>query len=163
MNQKFSLIFLCGGTGQRLQSQIPKQYLTLNKKPVFLHSLETFQKNPDIFEIIVVCGKEYQHLFQGDFVFASPGKTRQDSVYNGFKKITSTDFVIIHDGARPNIKETDLLNLMKNTKNYQALTLGIPVTSTIKESDTNNIVKKLTQFSTNIVNKFITLLPTYLG
>lgn len=102
-----------------------------------LHSLEVFLKHPETLEIIVVCAPEFQNLFPKDNLirFASPGKRRQDSTFNGFQQISKqAELVCIHDGARPYLTRQDLDSVLAAAKMHGAATLGSPVKNTIKEA-----------------------------
>lgn len=109
-----SVILLAGGSGKRMKTTIPKQYLLLHGKPVLEYSLEIFLSVKQVFQIVIVMDLYYKtllrpHLIQDSRIeFACPGKERQDSVYNGLQKVKSNaDLVCIHDAARPLIsKET---------------------------------------------------------
>lgn len=136
-----SLIFLAGGRGSRMGNSLPKQYLDLNNQKIFLYSLKVFQKCPLIEEIVVVCEPEYEPLFPNISLFAEPGKRRQDSVYHGLLK-TTKEIVLTHDSARPFVEEKALYDLMDAIERTGAGALGTPVTSTIKETDVNRVVKK---------------------
>ena len=139
----YALILLCGGKGQRMGSTTPKQYLLLKNKPIALYSYEFFVALKIFKQIIVVCEKDYQHLFP-KASFASPGNTRQDSVYNGYKLVEEdTDIVCIHDGARSFLEKSLIDNLMIEAKNTGAATLGIPATNTIKLCNENIVEKTL--------------------
>ena len=48
-------LIIAGGKGQRMQQEIPKQFLNVNDKPVMIYTLEAFQSHPDIDRIGVVC------------------------------------------------------------------------------------------------------------
>ena len=142
-----SAILLSGGTGQRMNKACPKQYLTLKEKPLILHSLETLLSFQQFEEIIIVCEKEYQNLFNPyktfPIKFATPGKERQDSVASGFKMLsTSTNWVCIHDGARPLLKAEDLSAVITAGIKYNAATLATPVKMSIKQADKNLFVKE---------------------
>jgi len=136
-----TLILLAGGIGSRMGAPIPKQYLLLNHKPVALYSFETFSKSPLITEIVVVCEPEYQHFFSGPVIFARPGPRRQDSVYSGLLKATQ-EVVLTHDSARPFIESKYISPLLEAVRRTGAATLATPVTSTIKQCQTNKIIEK---------------------
>ncbi len=108
-------LILSGGIGSRMATNgIPKQYLSLCGHPIISYSLQTFDAHPSIAEMVIVADKIWQeqitecidrsHITKPVF-FADPGETRQYSIFNGLKKIvqscTNTDYVIIHDAARP--------------------------------------------------------------
>ena len=59
----FSLIFLAGGTGKRMQASLPKQYQLLQNKPLALYSFEVFTAMPEMVECVIVCEPAYQSIF----------------------------------------------------------------------------------------------------
>lgn len=76
----FSVVFLAGGSGQRMEKSIPKQYIPIHGKPLALYSFEVFVSIPEVQEIIVVCEPHYDSLFQEhvkakelNLQFARPG------------------------------------------------------------------------------------------
>lgn len=108
------VILLAGGVGKRMHSDIPKQFLEVNDKPIIVHTIERFQKNPQIEKIVVVCVKKWIdrvkelvakfNLSKGQWIVEG-GSTGHDSISNGIfflkDKIETNDFVIIHDAVRP--------------------------------------------------------------
>ena len=121
---------------------LPKQYLLLEGKPIALHSFEKFLALDEVQEIIVVSAPEYRKIFSVDgskpVFFANPGARRQDSVYNGIKKISPrANFVLIHDAARPMIKERDIKSLISEGRSYDASALAIPERNTLKKVSKN--------------------------
>ncbi len=142
-----SAILLSGGTGSRMGKPIPKQYLTLHDKSIIIHALEALLTFPLWKEIVIVCDPSYQSLFSSyktvPLLFALPGKTRQDSLFSGFKSLSPLPkWVCIHDGARPLLKEKDLLNVINAGKTHGAAALAVPIKETLKESDDQLFVKK---------------------
>ena len=107
-------LIIAGGSGNRMHQDIPKQFLTVNEKPVIVYTLEAFQEHPEIDAIAVVCisgweqvlrayAKQFninklQHVVPG-------GKNGQDSIRNGVyeleKHFAADDLVLIHDAIRP--------------------------------------------------------------
>ena len=144
-----SAILLSGGLGKRMRAEKPKQYLPLHGKPVILHALEALLSFPFWSEIVIVCEKENQSLFdlyqnRVNLRFALPGKERQDSVLSGLNAFSSKEptWVCIHDGARPLLLEKDLLAVIAEGKKTGAAALAVPVKMTLKEVDNSMIVKK---------------------
>lgn len=134
-----SLILLAGGVGSRMGSPIPKQFLPLQEKPIALHSLEIFRET-GIEEIIIVCDPGYRDHF-GDALFALPGERRQDSVRNGLELCTK-EWICVHDSARPFIDVAMIERLYEAAKMSGAATTGMPITSTVKETCEEGIVKR---------------------
>ena len=109
-------VIFAGGVGKRMHSKDkPKQFLEIYNKPIIIHTLEHFEKNPEIEAIAVVCVedwidymKDLIYKFRIDKVkkIVSGGKTGQLSIYNGIcaaKEIAGDEksIVLIHDGVRP--------------------------------------------------------------
>lgn len=136
-----SIILLAGGKGTRMGSTIPKVFLNLKGKPLILHSFDLFQSLPYTKEIVVVCEKKYRHIFPNNILFADPGKSRQDSVENGFHK-TKYDTILVHDGARPFITEKDINTLLKKGLPNGIAALGVPLSDTVKQINPNGTVEK---------------------
>jgi 2-C-methyl-D-erythritol 4-phosphate cytidylyltransferase len=107
-------LIIAGGSGVRMHQDIPKQFLTINDRPVIVYTLEVFQKHPEIDAIAVVCidGWEqilwaYAKQFGIDKLkyVVSGGKNGQESIRNGVyelrKHFADEDIVLIHDAIRP--------------------------------------------------------------
>ncbi|MBN2479273.1 MAG: 2-C-methyl-D-erythritol 4-phosphate cytidylyltransferase [Parachlamydiales bacterium] len=146
-----SLLFLCGGKGSRLESTIPKQYIEINKKPIFQYSFEIFEKIDLIDEIIVVLDESYKNYFTSKkpLKFANSGIRRQDSVFNGLGKVNEkSQFVCIHDSARPFIDKESIEKVIFEAFKSKAAALGHMAINTIKQVDTKkNVLKTLDRSS----------------
>src|ERR1700741_1373978 len=105
------VIVVAGGTGSRMNKEVPKQMLPLNGKPVIIHTLDRFLAyDPDI-NIIVVLHQSLmdsfmqtlsKYNFAGAVTLAKGGDTRFNSVKNGLEAITEEDALVgVHDAARP--------------------------------------------------------------
>lgn len=140
-----SVILLAGGTGKRMGSTLPKQFLPLGGKPIALHSFSFFASFPFVSEIIVVCDPAHEPLFpkssQCTVLFARPGKERQDSVASGLEKVSSKNaFVAIHDSARPFVKEIDFPVLYDEARKHAGAVSAVRVKNTIKQSDAQECI-----------------------
>lgn len=139
-------ILLAGGTGSRMGSKTPKQYLPLDGKPMALHSFAVLASSKMIGSIVIVAAEEYRHLFpkvDKPVVFAMPGLTRQQSVENGFNAASeAADFFCIHDSARPFITLDLVDSVCVSAFTYGAAALGCRVKQTIKEVGADGLVKK---------------------
>jgi 2-C-methyl-D-erythritol 4-phosphate cytidylyltransferase len=152
-----SVVLLSGGVGKRMGASIPKQYLELNGQPIATYSLQTFAKMSEVMEIVIVCDPSWKHIFEVytpsipahiAIKWAEPGAERQDSVYNGFSKISDqAALVAIHDSARPLVTPTDFSKCITDAWVTGAAVLGVPVKPTIKEVDGNLVVIKTLQRS----------------
>ena len=108
------VILLAGGVGKRMQSEVPKQFLEINNKPIIVYTIENFQRSDQVEKIIVVCVKEWiEHVHELIHQYSltkvewiiEGGATSHDSIRNGVfflkDKINPEDFIIIHDAVRP--------------------------------------------------------------
>ncbi|MCR5640434.1 MAG: 2-C-methyl-D-erythritol 4-phosphate cytidylyltransferase [Lachnospiraceae bacterium] len=144
----YTAIILAGGSGKRMGSDIPKQYLKLGGKPLLYYPLMTFEHSK-IDEIILVVAEGEEEYCRKRFVEAygltkvkaivAGGKERYDSVYQGLMQATG-DYVLIHDGARAFITEEIIHNTMEEVQKCHACIVAVPVKDTIKQADSNQVV-----------------------
>lgn len=147
-----SAIILAAGRGSRLNLPVPKPLLKIVGKPVIIYSLESLSRHPDIDEIIVVINASNQKAITGVLkaysfkkikAFVLGGKRRQDSVYNGLKKVSlNSDWVLIHDSARPFIDSKSIAEVILAAQKTGAAILGVPVKATIKSVKNGLVVDK---------------------
>jgi 2-C-methyl-D-erythritol 4-phosphate cytidylyltransferase len=113
---KFAVI-VAGGNGTRMGSEIPKQFLLINEKPLIYYSIKAFFDAFDDIQIIVVLPKEHftyttliQSFFTKEIQFVVGGNTRFNSVKNGLAAIEKDGVVFVHDAVRcllsPNLIKT---------------------------------------------------------
>lgn len=103
-------VIVAGGSGSRMNSEIPKQYLPINGLPVLMHTIKAFYNYNNALSIIVVLPpndlKLWEELcdayqFKLPIQVTSGGTTRFQSVRNGLDKVGPDGVVAIHDGVRP--------------------------------------------------------------
>lgn len=147
----YTAIVLAAGKGTRMNSKIQKQFLEVEGKPVIYYSLKCFQESPLIRDIILVAGEESLSYCKEEIVkrfgfskvkkVTAGGKERYDSVYAGLCACDNTDYVLIHDGARPFVTEEILERTCFAVKETGACVVGMPAKDTIKISDRNKMVE----------------------
>ena len=148
--ENFTAIVLSAGSGSRMKSDIPKQYMDLNGKPVIYYSLKAFEES-DFSSIVLVCGKNDVDYCKKEIVekygftkvkaVVAGGKERYHSVYEGLKMAEGSDYVFIHDGARPMITPQMIRRLQDVVIVEETAVAGMPVKDTIKIVDENNYVE----------------------
>ena len=146
MQNRFTAIILAAGQGKRMGSEVAKQFLMLQDKPVLYYSLKAFEDS-DIDRIILVTGADQVEYCRTNIVehygfqkvtdVIGGGKERYDSVYNALRKTEMTDYVLIHDGARPFISKNMIKTIMEQVILNKACLIGTPVKETIKVVDSN--------------------------
>jgi len=114
---KNHVIIVAGGSGLRMNSDMPKQFMLLAGKPVLMHTIERFVAfDPEINIIVVLPVKETgewqslceKHSFGIKHMVVTGGNTRFHSVKNGLDTIAGKGMICVHDGVRPVIS-TDLI------------------------------------------------------
>lgn len=135
-------VVLAAGKGKRMGSDVPKQYIELDHKPVVYYSLNIFQKSEVIDEIILVTGKDEIEYCRTNIVFKyglskvtniiEGGKERYNSVAKALERICECDFVFIHDGARPFIEEEIISKLYQVVMEHKACVVGVKTKDTVK-------------------------------
>ncbi len=138
-----SAIVAAAGLGVRLKCSVPKPLVRLNKKPIFIYTLNALARHPDIKEIILVVSsksldstkrylKKYRIKKIKELVIG--GKQRCDSIRNGLSRISpQAELVLIHDAVRPFIEKCLISRLIRTAKRTGAAIPGLPVKPTIKE------------------------------
>ena len=120
------VILLAGGVGKRMGTDIPKQFLEVDGKPIIVYSIENFQRNPQIEKIVVVCVKDWidrtwelikkYSLTKVEWVIEG-GNTGHDSIRNGVfflkDKIDPDDHIIVHDAVRPVLPQKAIDEVIK--------------------------------------------------
>ncbi|MCL2874481.1 MAG: 2-C-methyl-D-erythritol 4-phosphate cytidylyltransferase [Defluviitaleaceae bacterium] len=146
-----SAIIVAAGSGKRLGSSLPKQFLKLNSKPILSHTIEKFENCCFINEIIVVVPFDYLDHAKSEVVncykfekvkkVIPGGDTRQSSVFNGLKEVDDTsEIVVIHDGARPFVSTDDIAASIECAKTEGACIIGVKAKNTIKSVELDGFV-----------------------
>lgn len=149
--QKYAAIVLAAGSGKRMNSQVHKQYLIIQDRPVLYYSLKEFEDSA-VDEIVLVVGKGEEKFCRKEIVdkygiskvkaIVEGGKERYHSVFEGLKQTSDADYVLIHDGARPFVNQDIIRRCMQEVQKYQACVVGMPVKDTIKIADEEGYAKQ---------------------
>lgn len=141
---KITAIVLSAGKGSRMQSDIPKQYMLIDEKPVIYYSLKAFEDSM-VSQIVLVTGKGDVEYCKKEIVekyglkkvvaLVEGGAERYDSVFCGLMAAENSDYVLIHDGARPMIDQKIINDSIECVRKTKACVVGMPVKDTIKISN----------------------------
>lgn len=132
----FSFILLSGGVGKRMQLNIPKQFLLLAGKPIFIHVLEKIDGIKEIGEVIIPCPPEFlsntrsiinEYGFSKPIICIEGGGTRQESVHKGLQQSVFEN-VIIHEAVRPFVSKVEFETLIEETSDSAIYGIDIPFT-----------------------------------
>ncbi len=149
-------LILAGGTGMRLGSDIPKQYIHVKGKMVISYCLEIFGTHPQIDAIQIVVRPEWEKRIQEQMPreavsklkgFSAPGENRQYSIFNGLQDIIQyaeeTDIVIIHDAARPLVSASMLSDCVSACRKHDGAIPVLPMKDTVYLGDGSRITSLL--------------------
>ena len=147
---KYTAIVLSAGKGSRMGSSVHKQYLLLCGRPVIYYTLKAFEESP-VDEIVLVTGEGEEEYCRKEIVekyklhkvtkIVKGGKERYHSVFQGLSACEHTDYVLIHDGARPFIGQEVIRHTMDEVQKKHACIAAVPVKDTIKKVDENGKVE----------------------
>lgn len=147
-------VVVAAGSGKRMGSNTPKQYLLLNNKPILVYTLLRLSSMPGLSGIILVTGKESVPYCEEEIVSAFSlkkvtrvvpgGAMRQDSVYNGLCALQdcAPDIVLVHDGVRPFFSDRLYKEVVEAAKKVGAAVPGVPIVSTVKSVSADLLVEK---------------------
>lgn len=141
-------LIIAGGSGKRMQQEIPKQFLNVNDKPVIVYTLEAFQNHPDIEEIGVVCIdgwheilRAYARQYKIDKLkwIVPGGENGQGSIRNGVfeaeKRYGADDIILIHDAIRPLVSSEVLSDCIIQCRKHGSAIVTTPCNTAVLRKD----------------------------
>ena len=143
--QKVALI-IAGGKGDRMNADIPKQFLLLNGTPILMHTLKQFSHFEKIVLVLPRSHFEYWEELCNNYNFKLPlnlvagGGNRFHSVKNGLDIIAENTIVAIHDGVRPLITTSLINDLVAKTKSGIGIIPIVPIKDSIRKLEGGNSV-----------------------
>ncbi len=145
-------LLIAGGVGNRMGQDIPKQFLTVNEKPVIIYTLEAFQNHPKIDVIAVVCLQGWETVLQS---YANQfnitklkhiipgGDCGQASIRNGVyeleKNYSKDDIVLIHDAIRPLVSEQIINDCIEKTLEFGNAITCIPCAEAMLQTEDSKV------------------------
>ena len=156
------VLILSGGIGTRLGTNIPKQYIEVNGRPVISYCVEQFVKHKEIdfiqivadsqwHDTILKCFEKYDGLSNGCKMklrgFSKPGENRQVSIYHGLQDIiqyaSDSDVVMIHDAARPLISARMITDSLNAVEGHDGVLPVLPMKDTVYKSEDGGKISAL--------------------
>lgn len=141
-------LIIAGGSGARMQQDIPKQFLNVYDKPVIMYTLEAFQKHPNIDGIVVVCIDGWETILRAycqQFNITKlenivpGGLNGQDSIRNGVYDIASrhdgNDLILIHDAIRPMVSDEIISDCIRVASKYGNAISVVPCTAAMLKTE----------------------------
>jgi len=141
-------LIIAGGVGARMHQDIPKQFITVNERPVIIYTLEAFERHPEIDAIAVVCIEGWEQVLWAyakqfnitKLKYVVPGgKNGQDSIRNGVyeleKHYAAEDYVLIHDAIRPMVSAEIISDNLRVAKLHGNAITVIPCAEAMLETE----------------------------
>ncbi len=145
-------LIIAGGSGVRMQQDIPKQFLTVNERPVIVYTLEAFQNHEEIDAIAVFCIEGWEQVlwaYANQFnitklkYVVTGGKNGQDSIRNGLfeleKHYDADDIVLIHDAIRPMVSAEIISDCIATTREYGSAITVIPCAEAMLKTEDGQV------------------------
>lgn len=141
-------LIIAGGSGNRMRQDIPKQFITVNERPVIVYTLEVFEKHPEIDAIAVVCIEGWGHVLWAyakqfnitklQYVVRG-GENGQDSIRNGVyeleKHFSAEDLVLIHDAIRPMVSAEIISDNIRVAREFGNAVTVIPCAEAMMQTE----------------------------
>lgn len=147
-NKKTAVVIAAAGKGTRIGASVPKQYLKIGGEPILVKTLKAFSTLDAIDNIFIVTNKEYvdhcdkivrENMIDKVKKIVEGGKERQDSVYNALqaidKECPDTEYVLVHDGARPYVTHDLILDVIKSVADKGAAVACVPMKDSLRRFD----------------------------
>ena len=145
-------LLIAGGSGARMHQNIPKQFLTVNERPVIVYTLEAFQNHPEISAIAVVCIEGWESVLWAyaqqfnitklKYVIKKK-KNGQDSIRNGVfeleKYYAPKDIVLIHDAIRPMVSADIISDCIVTAQKYGCAITVIPCAEAMLQTEDGEV------------------------
>ncbi len=141
-------LLIAGGAGNRMHQDIPKQFLSVNERPVIIYTLEAFESHPEIDAIAVVCIEGWDQVLWAyarqfnitKLKYVVPGgKNGQDSIRNGVfeleKHFAPEDIVLIHDAIRPMVSAEIISDNIRVAKEHGNAITVIPCAEAMMQTE----------------------------
>ena len=140
-------LLTAAGKGERMRTEIPKQFIHVKNKPVILYTMENFQKHPQIDAILVVSLNNWKDMI---WAYAKEygitklrwviegGATGQESINRGLAELAKNcrddDVIMVHDGNRPLISDEIISDSLAQYKLHGGAVAAIPCIEAIYKS-----------------------------
>ncbi|MGC4378157.1 2-C-methyl-D-erythritol 4-phosphate cytidylyltransferase [Fictibacillus sp. Mic-4] len=153
----YSVVIPAAGQGKRMKAGKNKLWIELAGKPILSHTIQVFENDPWCREVILVGNTseldQLKHL-KASYQFCKVtqivpgGEERQQSVFEGLKRLTGDDsIVLIHDGARPFIGQDSIHQLVQLTEKTGAAVIAVPIKDTVKKVMDHQVVTTIDRSS----------------
>ena len=144
-----------GGIGNRMNNDVPKQFLKINNKSLYMYTLEKFQSNDNIDKIVIACLDDYKDYVQEECniydinkleKIVSGGRTQLESIFNCLVYLKETavddDVIVIHVGNRPNLSQNLIDRTVSACVEYGSISTYVPEVEVMVKKTENKIIPR---------------------
>ena len=137
--QKLAII-VAGGSGSRMGSSVPKQFLPLAGRPILMHTIQLFADVPDCRVVVVLPDSQVDfwrqlcssHSFTTTHEVVTGGSTRHASVSNGLALLRDEPLVAVHDGVRPLVDPLTIVRCFDEAAQFGSAIPVMPATESVR-------------------------------
>ncbi len=138
---QFTVIITAGGIGKRMVSDLPKQFLKLNDKPILLHTIEKFYDFDPSIQLILTLPSDWKsfwnellmkHECKISHLIVDGGKERYDSIKNALE-FSEGEFIAVHDGVRPLVSNDTIKKCFDAVKQFGQVIPVIPLKESLRK------------------------------
>jgi len=146
MSKPKIVLIVAGGKGERMNADIPKQFLEIQGKPILMHTLEVFNRFDAKMKLILVLPsvqidlwKELcvKHNFTLNHEIIAGGQTRFQSVKNGLEAVKTPALVAVHDGVRPLVSIETIARCFESAEKFDAAIPVVDLVDSIRQVTEN--------------------------
>ncbi|HRZ97473.1 MAG TPA: 2-C-methyl-D-erythritol 4-phosphate cytidylyltransferase [Paludibacter sp.] len=142
-------LIVAGGKGERMNAEIPKQFLEIQGKPILMHTIEAFYRFDSHIQLILVlpavqlkswdmlCKK---HAFSISHQIVTGGQTRFHSVKNGLEQVKGPSLVAVHDGVRPLVSTETIKRCFEAAEKFDAVVPVVDSVDSIRQITNNGSI-----------------------
>ncbi|MBS4175736.1 2-C-methyl-D-erythritol 4-phosphate cytidylyltransferase [Bacillus sp. FJAT-49736] len=153
---EYQVIIPAAGQGKRMRAGKNKLFLYLNGEPIISHTLKVFLEDAKCSRIILVIQPDDEVFFKnlirtfedrGKIQIVFGGTERQYSVFNGLEAVNDCNVILVHDGARPFIRQSVIHQLAVAAHEKGAAIAAVPVKDTIKKVQEFQVIETIERTS----------------
>lgn len=152
------VLLLAGGSGVRMgKTEVPKQFLRIDSKPIIIYTLERIINNSSTDRVVICCNSHYMDYMKdllkeynfSDIYVTEGGKTRLWSVVNGINYIHKNwglkddDIFLAHDAVRPFVSDRIIAENIEHARETGAATTVMDLIETVVETNLDNNIYKI--------------------
>lgn len=138
------VVIVAGGSGSRMKTSLPKQFLLLKDQPILAHTLSVFKESLPEAELILVLPQQHfstwnalqeKHQINIDHTVVAGGETRFHSVKNGLSAISESGIVAVHDAVRPLVSKEVIITAFSEAQEHGSAIPTIGIQDSIRYVD----------------------------